>query len=241
MMIRKVGKWRLVSIGVVICMFLFCSASFAATLFTTTIRETKVSVVQDMILDVMTGKNFSVDEVDQHKIVVAKNFGDGVFLASKLCKVKFNMLERDGNVKLMVSEVELIQGQMMRQRSIDHLVPLIREIRSKIDGTPENQIANEVVNQLPGSGKVREKSLGIVLGERSEDGCIRIKQIEPGSKAAEAGLLAKDTILEINGRSTKDMDTPSLKAYMANKAANKSSIIITYSRNSETNTLTIKN
>lgn len=205
-------------------------ACWGATLFTTTIRETDTGKVQDMILEVMTGKNFTVDEVDPYKVVVAKNFGDGFWLPTQLCKVKFNMLQRDGNVRLLVSELELLQGQVTRQRSIDHLIPLIQEIRNKLDGTPIDQVVNEAVNQLPDSGNVRKKSLGIVLGDRNPDGYVAISSVEAGSKAADAGLVGRDVLLEVNGRSTKEMDTAALRSYLANKAAEEASLVLVYSR-----------
>ena len=221
-------------------LIVMASSSFAAKLYTTTIHETTVEEVQDMILEVMTGKNFTVDEVDKYKIIVAKNFGDGFWVTSQLCKVKFNMLERDGNIKLMVSETELVQGQLARQRSIDHLIPLIKEIRNKIDGTPMDQIASEAVNQLPGSGNERQKALGIILGDKNGEGYILIAKVEPGSLAADEGLLPKDIIIEVNVCITKEMESSALKSYLANKFAANASIMLFYNRNDTTEMVILK-
>lgn len=182
-----------------------------------------------------------MDEVDPYKVVMTKTFSDGVlFQVTRICFVKFNLLERDGNVRMMVSEIENMGGQAVRQRSIDHLIPLIREIRSKIDGTPTQDIANDAVNQLPSSGNERKKSLGLGLGNKNSDGYAVITFVEDGSKAAEAGMVAQDVLLEVNGRSTKDMDLAALKAYLANKSAKESSLILVYSRNGAQSVVMVK-
>lgn len=218
---------------------LLCTKAHAATLYTTTIMETTIREVQDVVLEVMTGKNFYIDEVDSHKVVVGKNFGDGIWVVSTFCKVKFNMLERDGNVKLMVTQTDTT-GHMSRQRPIDHLVPYIQEIKNKIDGTPMSQIASEAVNQLPGSGNVREKALGIRLGAKLEDGTVVIREIEAASIAADAGLVAGDILLEVNGRSTTTFDVNALQSYLANRAAQKSTIFLTFSRDGKQDMITLK-
>jgi membrane-associated protease RseP (regulator of RpoE activity) len=218
---------------------LLATCALSATLYTTTIRETTIPRVQDVILEVMMGKNFYIDEVDPNKVIVGKNFGDGIWVPTTFCKVKFNLLERDGNVKVMVTQTDTV-GVVSRQRPIDHLIPFIQEIKNTIDGTPVSQIASEAVNQLPGSGNVREKALGIRLGAKLENGFIAIKEVDSASMAADAGLAPGDLIVDVNGRPSKDFDVNALQSYLANKSAQKSTIFLTYSRGGKEHLVTLK-
>ncbi|QTX31361.1 PDZ domain-containing protein [Aminithiophilus ramosus] len=222
--------------------FLVTGTAFAANLFTTTIRGVPTAKVQDVILEVMTAQNFTIDEVDPYKVVVAKNFGDGFWVASQFCKVKFNLLEREGDVKLMVSQVDIIQGQIAVQRSVDHLIPFIREIRHRLDGTPPDRIANETVGGAATEPTApAEKALGLRLGEKTAEGHVVIDGVEGDSMASEAGLAAGDVVLEVNGRSTKDFDVIGLRNYLENRAAQKSSVFLVYSRDGRSEMVTLKN
>lgn len=232
-------KGVFVSLAVALLLSITAPA-FAAKMFITTIRETTVKQVQDVTIEVMTGKNFTIDEADNYKIVFTKDFGDGFWIATHHCLVKFNFLERDGNIKVTLTETEILQGMMHRARSIDPLIPFIKEIRNKIDGTPVDQIANEAVNQLPGSGNSREKTLGVALGQKTEEGLIVIDRIEPGSLAADAKLVKGDVIVEVNGRSTKEFEVSTLSTYLANKAAEGSSIMVIYKRDGKQDMVTLK-
>lgn len=223
----------------VLMLALFSTPAIAATIYTTTINETTIPRVQDVILEIMMGKNFYIDDVDANKVIVGKNFGDGIFILTTFCRVKFNLLERDGNVKVMVTQTDTV-GVVSRQRPIDHLVPFILEIKNKIDGTPVSQISSEAVNQLPGSGNVREKALGIRLGTKLENGYIVIKDVDSGSLAADAGLVPGDLIVEVNGRPSKNFDVNALQSYLANKSAQNSSIFLVYARNGKENLATLK-
>lgn len=223
----------------VLLMALFSTPAMAATIYTTTINETTIPRVQDVILEIMMGKNFYIDDVDANKVIVGKNFGDGIWIPTTFCKVKFNLLERDGNVKVMVTQTDTV-GLVSRQRPIDHLVPFIQEIKNTIDGTPVTQISSEAVNQLPGSGNVREKALGIRPGAKPGNGCIVIKDIDSASIAADAGLVAGDRIVEVNGRPSKDFDVNALQSYLANKSAQKSAIFLVYARDGKEHLVTLK-
>ncbi len=113
----------------ILLLALFSTPAMAATIYTTTINETTIPRVQDVILEIMMGKNFYIDDVDANKVIVGKNFGDGIWVPTTFCKVKFNLLERDGNVKVMVTQTDTV-GLASRQRPIDHLVPFIQEIKN---------------------------------------------------------------------------------------------------------------
>ncbi|HPJ26977.1 MAG TPA: PDZ domain-containing protein [Synergistaceae bacterium] len=213
---------------------LITNISCAASLYTVTINDTNAQTVQDAAIEIMTGKNFTIDEITPYKAVFTKSFGDGFWTATRICYVLFNFVERDGNVKLMVSETEKT-GQVERKRGVDHLIPLVKKIKSAVDGTPEESVMNEAKNQLPGSGNEREKSLGLKLtkGSPQNQEFAKILAVDPGSLAAEAGILALDILEEINGRTTKDMTLNAINSYLANKMASKSSIMIVISRGEE--------
>ena len=112
-------------------LFIFVSTTFAAAIYTTTIKDCNVGQVQDVLIEIMTGKNFVINEVTPYKITFDKNFGDGFWTAAQNTTVRINLLERDGNVKMMVSETEKISngwgGFFERKRSIDQLIPIIKK------------------------------------------------------------------------------------------------------------------
>ena len=211
--------------------------ALAANLFTTTVMDTTVQEVQDVILEIMTRENFTIDEVDENKVVVGKQGAPMLFAPPVFSRVKFNMLPRDGNIKLLVTQVDSA-GSQSQQRSIDHLIPLIREIRNRIDGTPREKISNETVTAAGGTGG--QKALGIRLGEKNGEGYIVIARVETGSKAAEAGLAAGDILVEVNGRSAKEFQVKDLQSYLETKWSQKASILAVYSREGKTNLAAIK-
>jgi C-terminal processing protease CtpA/Prc len=82
--------------------------------------------------------------------------------------------------------------------------------------------------------------LGIVLGQKDEKGFIVIDRIEPGSLAADAKLVKGDLIIEVNGRSTREFEVSTLSTYLANKAAEGSSILVLYERDGKQEMVTLK-
>lgn len=219
-------------------LLIFTSTSNAASLYITTIRECTPEQVTDTLIEVLTGKNFTINEVTPYKVTFNKSFPMGLGGYSHN-NVIFNLIERDGNVKMMVSQVALLGVQIM-QRSIDHMVPIIKEVRNSIDGTPFDAISNEAVNQLPGSGNEREKKLGISIGNKGSEGSYRITSVEPGSVAADAGLAINDEILEINGRVLSEYDKKAVNSYISNKWGAGSSLIMLISRDGDQKMVTLK-
>lgn len=219
---------------------LYSTPLFAASIYTTTIQETSVEQVQEVLIEVMTGKNFAIDEVTPYKVTFNKNFGDGFFIASRAQTVIFNLLARDGNIKMMVTQTELYQGISKRQRSIDHMIPIIKEVRNAIDGTPIDNIENEAVDQLPGGGNKREQSLGITISEKDSRGRYLVEKIAPGSCAADKQFAVGDVIIEINGRTAAEFEKKALDSYIANKWGEGTSIIFTLDRFGETQIITLK-
>jgi hypothetical protein len=225
-------------------LLIFVSTSFAAAIYTTTIKDCNVEQVQDVLIEIMTGKNFVVNEVTPHKLTFDKNFGDGFWTAAQNTTVRFNLLERDGNIKMMVSETEKISngwgGFFERKRSIDHLIPIIKEVRNSIDNTPKDEIINEAVDQQPGSGNEREKKLGLTLTDKDDQNVYRVKSVEPGSASSEAKIIINDKILEINGRALSSMDKEAVTSYIANKWASGASFILLIEHEGEQRLVTIK-
>jgi membrane-associated protease RseP (regulator of RpoE activity) len=64
--------------------------------------------------------------------------------------------------------------------------------------------------------------------------------VDSASIASEAGLVPGDLIVEVNGRKSSSFDVNSLKSYLANKSAQKSSILLIFSRNGQENLVTLK-
>jgi hypothetical protein len=226
---------------ILLCIFailIFVSVSSAASLYITTIRECTPEQVTDTLIEVLTGKNFTIDDVTPYKVSFNKSFPQGLGGYSHH-NVVFNLIERDGNVKMMVSQKALL-GVQVFQRSIDHLVPIIKEVRNSIDGTPFDAISNEAVNQLPGSGHEREKKLGITIGNQGPDGLYKIVNVDPGSAADDAGLFINDTILEINGRVLSEYDKKAVNSYISNKWGAGSSLIMLISHDGEQKMVTLR-
>ncbi len=222
----------------------FTSTAFAAAIYTTTIKDCTVEKVQDVLIEVMTGKNFVVNEVTPYKMTFDKNFGDGFWSAAQNTTVRFNLLARDGNIKMMVSETEKISngwgGFFERKRSIDQLIPIIKEVRSSIDHTPKDAITNEAVDQLPGSGNEREKKLGLTLTDKDGENVYKVKAVEPGSASSDAKIFINDKILEINGRVLSSLDKDSVNSYIANKWGAGASLVMLIEHEGEQKLITLK-
>lgn len=229
---------------VILFLLMFTSTSFASAIYTTTIKDCNVERVQDVLIEIMTGKNFVVNEVTPYKITFDKNFGDGFWVVAQNTTVRYNLLARDGNVKMMVSETEKISngwgGFFERKRSIDQLVPIIKDVKNSIDHTPKDRIENEAVDQLPGSGNEREKKLGLTLTHRDTQNIYRVKSVEPGSVSLEAEIMINDKVLEVNGRVLSSLDEESVNSYIANKWGAGSSLIILIEHEGEQRLVTLQ-
>jgi hypothetical protein len=216
-------KW-LLAVSLVVGL---CGAAFGAQVFTTTIQDTTIKEVQDVSLEYMMEKNFAIDRVEDYILTFTKSFGDG-WLVSRNMIVKFNMLQRDGNVKLMVTQLEDIPLVAMKgQRSIEHLIPLIKDIRHSIDSTPLDQIINEATNQQPNPDV---KTSGLAFK------ALQISAVEAGSMAEKAGLQVGDTILEVNGGTANEK---TLKDIDVRLAAGRS-VMLTYERAGKQDVVTLK-
>ena len=129
---------------------------------------------------------------------------------------------------------------MKRQRSIEHLIPIIKEVRTAVDGTLPDFIENEAVDQQPGSGNQREMKLGITITDKGTDGFYRIKSVDPGSTAAKAQLAINDAIIEINGRTMSEYDKKAFEAYITNKWGAGSSLMMLIDRDGDQKMITLK-
>lgn len=224
-------------------LFLLClcvASAGANSLFITTILDCTTEKVQDVAIEIMTGKNFIIDEVSPYKIVFEKNFGDGFFVGKHMRKVQINVLARDGNVKLMVANYAALGDAFKMQVGVDHVIPLIKEIKHAIDGTAISLIENEAVDQLPGSGNVREKKLGLSIGEKDSAGLYRVRDVEAGSFAAEAGIYIGDIIHEMNGRYLSDMGKRAVESYLSNKWGSGASVVLVVEHDGQKKTIILK-
>ena len=206
-----------------------CGTAVGAQIFTTTIQNTTVQKVREISLVYMVGENFAIDRVDDYTMTFTKGFGDVFWGTQRNMTVRFNVLQTERNVKLIVTQFEnspqmLIYGQ----REIEHLIPLIREIRHSIDGTPLDQIVNEATNQRPSAPPVKSSGL-------SFDG-LKITIVEPGGIAAQAGLKPGDKILGINGRPADENMLQDIDVRLAARRT----VMIEYERDGERDLATLR-
>jgi S1-C subfamily serine protease len=213
-----------------------CGVAWSSQIFTTTIQNTTIQQVQDVSLEYMMGKNFAVDRVDDYTITFTKGFGDGFWIASRNMTIKFNMLQRSDNVKLMVTQFEdSPQAFRKGQRSIEHLIPLIKDIRHTIDGTPLNEIANEVIDQqadLTNKSPQTIQTSGLIFNFDE----LRVSSVESGSLAEKAGLQPGDIIVEVNA---SPADEKILKDIDARLSSGRS-VVIVYEREGKKDMATLK-
>jgi len=208
-------------------------------LYTTTILNCTVEQVQDTLVDKMTARGFTINEVTPYKVVFSKSIQD--FFRVLRNTVTFNLMPRDGNIKMMTTQ-QVSLGSQVEDRPITELIPVIKEVRNSIDGTKLDNIENEAVIKSPETqnANMQEKKLGIILIKSEVDGHFRIKEILAKSAAADAGLAVNDEILEINGKVLAELDKNAVDAYISNKWAEGSSLIILYSRNGEQKIIKLK-
>lgn len=199
----------------------------ADALYTVTLRNVTVAQTQDVILDVMTNHKFTIEDVDPYRITFMKTFSDVFMGGARVTRSKFNLLQRDDNVKMIVSQVDDL-GTMRQARSIDHLIPYIKEIKNRLDGTPLDQIVNET-NDGAAPTRPKIETLGIVMGERTPRG-VAIQAVAEGSRAETAGLTAGDIVTEINGRSVADFQPQALQQFIEEKDGAKGTLYVGFLR-----------
>ena len=223
----------------------FSCAAFAQEgrfIFIATINDCTAEEVQNVIINKMVSRNFTIEEITPYKMVFQKNFNDLGGYSRYF--PQFNIVSNDNNVKLIVtqeSQSQNVWGQnFVGQSGIKHLIPIIQEIKHDIDGTPIDLIKNEAVNQLPNSGNEPEKMLGIKLTDKDMNGYYRIKEVAAGSFAAEKGVYINDIIHEINGMSLSDMDKDAVESYIANKWGTGSSLVMVIEHEGQKNIISLK-
>lgn len=212
------------------------TAASAAVMFTTTVTETDIPAVQEAIINVFTPKGFAIVDLGPNKVELNKSFGDGFFAAIRNRTVIFTLIQQGENVRMMVAQNELNQGIVRLQNNIDHLIPLIREVRNSVDGTPPDRIVNDT--PAPGEKeKELEETIGLTL--KAADGGYTA-EVAGGESAAKAGLQNGDLVLEINGKALSDMKEREVENYIAEKWDAGSSIIVLYERDGNKDLLTLK-
>jgi S1-C subfamily serine protease len=187
----------------------------------------------------MTARGFTINEVTPYKVVFSRNIQD--FFRVLRNTVTFNLMPRDGNIKMMTTQ-QVSLGSQVEDRPITELIPVIKEVRNSIDGTKLDLIQNEAVVKSPEtqSAVAQEEKLGIILIKSEVDGHFRIKEILAKSAAANAGLAVNDEILDINGKVLAELDKNAVDAYISSKWSEGSSLIILYSRNGEQKIVKLK-
>ena len=216
-------------------------ANEGGKIYVVTINDCTVEQVQDVIVDKMTSRNFTIVEMTPYKITFQKDFQT---LGYSQYFPQYNLIARDNNVKIIVTmqhHVQTIFGaQGIMRWNVTNLIPIIKEIKSTIDGTPIDNIKNNAVNQLPEAGNTPEKPLGILIFDKAEGEPARIREIKPGSDAAEKGLSAGDFIVEINGITLADMDSTAIRSYLANKWGAGASLVMLADHEGERKVVTLK-
>lgn len=230
--------WRIMLLLVLLFLFAFSKPAIAAQIFTTTISNTTVERVQDEAINYMTDRNFALDRVETYTVTFTKGFGDGFWIASRNMIIKFNTLQRGENVRLMVTQFEdSPQAWIKGQRAIDHLIPLIKDIRHNIDGTPLDRIANEAKDESS-NGKGEEESKSIPKSGLKFTGT-KIESVDANQSAHKAGLLVGDVILEINAKAVST-EGDALTEILDRGLADGRSLMIMYERDGKPDILTLK-
>ena len=97
---------KLLMVPLIVIILLISTQAFAASIFTTTIRDCTSQQVEDTLIEIMTGKNFVVNEVTPYKITFDKNFGDGFWVAAQI--------QQSGSTCL--PEMETLKSSSQRQK-----------------------------------------------------------------------------------------------------------------------------
>ncbi|MCC8183905.1 PDZ domain-containing protein [Cloacibacillus porcorum] len=223
----------------VLLILLYAPNAFAANMFTTVVRETTIPVVQETIINIFSPKGFAVADIGSNKVALNKSFGDGFFSAIRNRTILFTLLQQNEDVKMMVSQNELNSGWIHMQNNIEHLIPLIKEVRNTIDGTPLDQIVNET--PAPGDASApAPKKIGLVL-VKVEEQEYYTAEVEKGGEAEKAGLTSGTIVYEINGKVLNDMkDKREIENYIDTKWNAGSSLILLYDKDGTKEILTLK-
>ena len=213
------------------------SAASAPQTFTTTIQSTDIKTVQKTIVKVFSKNDFETGKITDDKVTMSKEFGDGFFTAHCERISTFVLTPKNNNVVMSVSQVEKRQWMLTFDTTVNYILPLIKEVRTKIDGTPADQIIDETKAI---ADRQSQTIHGIILADKNTDDVYVISGIEEGGLAAEQGFKVGDAILEINGGAISDMQLNEINEMINQKWSAGSSLMILISRDGGHQIITLK-
>lgn len=220
-------------------LFITATPGFAIKTFITTINNTDVEEVHNTAIPIFLERNFSIGEMTPYKIEFQKSEYRTAWKwnslegqpESCLMLVRLHTIAQGDNVKIIATEIEETNSIGKHVRSIDFIVPLIRELKSSIDGTPLDAIANEVPKKRKSDVHIKSFGAGLKLAKKKNtDNFPVIEAISPESIAEKAGLKAGDVILSLNLKSVQGCNLQKLQENISDRVTKKRAVVLSYLR-----------
>jgi len=222
----------------VIFTLLLVSCAFAERrdfVYVVTIKNTTSQQVANAVIEEMAKLELPVTQTsaDQTIFVTKSTF---LFDKSTMYTI-FNYLPVNNNIILSVTEsMDTVQWTIFQNSmrvQINWLIPSIRNIKNKLDGTNIKDIKNEVARTKDG---VME--LGLTV-EKNSDGTASVKNLNPYAYARLRGIKSNDIIVSINGKPFKEQSNEDINTTIENNWKNGDNMILVIRRGDVVNSIPI--
>lgn len=216
----------------------FCQHVEATEIYLVSIKNTTVDNVKTALTSEFKKAHYEVKINEPNRLGFKFVQGDGLFTPIQRYTVYCEMTQDSENVRIEVSK-KLAQGFFTMIEDVEDIVPIIKNVKQQIDGTPIEYIVNEHEG-APEEREALAQRLGIALSEQNTDGTFNIKEIEPHSAASSTNLAVGDKIFEINARPINSMTKEEAEKLLAERWEAGLSIMFTYERDGTKDIVSIK-
>ena len=240
-------------------LLVFVLASVASAKYATYSLQVQIGTperqkVKDALVEVMVEKGFSISKDSEYQIAFDKEIESIFFMnlstgQNAAGRGVFTLTPSSGSISLSVVPLMVsnpgtgfeLPRKITHRGDLRKFQEILFQVKSKIDGTPLEELMATLPKIGSGGGKSQEsteepkpKTSGIL--RVSNDGLI--EEIEKNSIAETAGLKIGDKIVEINAASI-DFSNPWLKD-VNDRIQSGRSVMVIYERNGERDLATLK-
>ena len=213
---KKAGIKCLAVLVMAAAMGLGAGRAEADTGFITTIITSKEpEEVTDLLVEKMIENDFTIDELKSLSLRLKKNGYNKNFSVKTIRTIDISVKPEYNKIQYFVTAFEDSARGKFINGNIDDIIPIMKDFKNKMDGTPIDQIKNEADPFVSGNWEKYIQKLGLTIDKNAPGGKYRIKAIEPKSGAGDAKLVKNDIILEVNGQKIEEIETASINSYLA--------------------------
>lgn len=194
----------------ILCLCLLCMTGVSwaiedakTTRWVYTINNTDIDEVQEEIIDVFLDNSFDIGHQTGNKLIMTKTYDGFLGIGASAHAVQFNMIKKGNNVKVTCFEQSVGTSiiAISGKSDLTKLVPLFKEVKHRIDGTPYDKILNEVKTaQTRQAEREDAGNKANMKFKDTSDGVVEVKQQKDGE-------LFKEVVTTEDSKGTVDNTT----------------------------------